>query len=437
MNDVLDVCIIGGGWSGLTLAVKLVKKYPNIKLGIFEASPVLGGRARNVVFDEETTVDNGQHLFIDAYLHLWEILADLNIQREDYFKRIPLSLKLLNGSKVKEYGINKKFKHKILRSLSLIWSNLNGLSFLEKINASKLISAIIINNKKMDLKEFCEQKTWIKDSVFLKEFLYPLSIAITTSLPEDTDVRKLSEVFKICFLDKQDLSDLFIATKPLGDILPKHAETFLVEHNKLVLKNHRIRKISLEIDNTYSIHTRDKIFKTTKVVIATNPFHAKQLIPASFLNAKLEKLMNQYEPESISTIFIKSKNHITTNFDIVGSLDSYNQWLFKRHEKNMLSVVTSTNNDNKKITSNDIIDILKPFSEIIGEEFVIEKSRLIHEKFAAYACKPNLIYPEQPYISFKDNLFVIGDYLDKSYPATIESAVKSGIIASRVLTICG
>ena len=58
------VAIIGGGWAGCSAAVTLARA--GIPVALFEAAPVLGGRARRVT-RAGLALDNGQHLLLGAY----------------------------------------------------------------------------------------------------------------------------------------------------------------------------------------------------------------------------------------------------------------------------------------------------------------------------------------------------------------------------------
>ena len=63
MKTKTNIAIVGGGWSGLSAAVELCKKFP---VSIFESASTLGGRARRVIY-KNTKLDNGQHIFFGSY----------------------------------------------------------------------------------------------------------------------------------------------------------------------------------------------------------------------------------------------------------------------------------------------------------------------------------------------------------------------------------
>jgi uncharacterized protein with NAD-binding domain and iron-sulfur cluster len=55
-------------------------------------------------------------------------------------------------------------------------------------------------------------------------------------------------------------------------------------------------------------------------------------------------------------------------------------------------------------------------------------SRVIAEKRATFSCRPGLVRPS--ITTPVDGLFLAGDYTESDYPATLESAVRSGVAAA-------
>ena len=58
-------------------------------------------------------------------------------------------------------------------------------------------------------------------------------------------------------------------------------------------------------------------------------------------------------------------------------------------------------------------------------------SRVIAEKRATFSCPPGLARP--PNRTAIDHLYLAGDYTASDYPATLESAVRSGVLAARLV----
>jgi uncharacterized protein with NAD-binding domain and iron-sulfur cluster len=58
-------------------------------------------------------------------------------------------------------------------------------------------------------------------------------------------------------------------------------------------------------------------------------------------------------------------------------------------------------------------------------------SRVIAEKRATFSCRPGMARPENR--TAVEHLYLAGDYTASDYPATLESAVRSGVRAAELL----
>lgn len=66
------ILVIGGGWSGLACAVGL-RRRTDRPITVLEAAPEFGGRARGLTWNDRL-IDNGQHLTLGAYRETFELL---------------------------------------------------------------------------------------------------------------------------------------------------------------------------------------------------------------------------------------------------------------------------------------------------------------------------------------------------------------------------
>lgn len=77
MNATRRVAVIGGGWAGMACAMTL-SRHPQLEVMLLEAAPHFGGRARGLDWSlpdgRRLRIDNGQHLAIGAYTDTMELL---------------------------------------------------------------------------------------------------------------------------------------------------------------------------------------------------------------------------------------------------------------------------------------------------------------------------------------------------------------------------
>lgn len=85
------VAVIGAGWSGLSCAEALLQSPTPVMVDLFEQSPHLGGRARGLLWETNDgkthAIDNGQHLTIGAYVETFALLRRVHAPQ---WKREPL-----------------------------------------------------------------------------------------------------------------------------------------------------------------------------------------------------------------------------------------------------------------------------------------------------------------------------------------------------------
>ena len=112
------------------------------------------------------------------------------------------------------------------------------------------------------------------------------------------------------------------------------------------------------------------------------------------------------------------------------------QWIFDRGQLNgtagLLAAVISARgahqNASQGVLANAIHRELAAFMPGLPAPIW---SRVIAEKRATFSCRPNLARPENR--TAVDRLFLAGDYTASNYPATLESAVRSGVLAARLI----
>ena len=85
----VNVAVVGGGWAGCAAALTLARS--GVRVTLFEAAPVLGGRARRVDI-AGYTLDNGQHLLLGAYRETLRLMRLCSADPERLLLRRPLEL---------------------------------------------------------------------------------------------------------------------------------------------------------------------------------------------------------------------------------------------------------------------------------------------------------------------------------------------------------
>jgi len=96
----VKIAIVGAGWAGMAAAVAAADA--GAEVTVFEASRVLGGRARALQAQRpdglRLTLDNGQHILIGAYSESLALMQRVGVRPAEVLLGLPLALPYPDGS---------------------------------------------------------------------------------------------------------------------------------------------------------------------------------------------------------------------------------------------------------------------------------------------------------------------------------------------------
>ena len=427
-----DIVIVGGGWAGLSAAIELAQH--GQRCIVLESARQLGGRARSIELDGQS-FDNGQHLFLGAYHNLLHVLDTLSVSEQDLFHRLPLSLNLegLNGSSIQMNA------GKLPAPLHLLsgFIKARGWNPREKMSLVRLWF-------NMQLARFR-----IREDLPLLDFLHmhhqsdhliaslwdPLCTAALNTPAERASTRIFFEVLRRSFTGSKANSDMLLAKKALGEILPYPAQAFLQERGSEIRCMSRVTRIITRNRTISAIETDTGRIMVRNLVLAT-PFHiTRRLLQdvegCAGLAAQLGKL--QFEP--ISTLYLRYPPEVDLGAPMIGLMGGTLQWLFDRRfsgQPGILSAVISARGPHQSLERQDLIDQL--IAEI-GQRFPHwphpEHAYLVQEKQATFSCSVEAqAYRPDPDTPV-EGCYLAGDYIRTLLPATLETAAWSGLQCAR------
>lgn len=435
------VIIAGGGLAGISAAVFLSKLGYEIEL--YESTPKLGGRTFSHIDKFSNRIyDNGKHILAGWYkdtLELLELLGttDKLFMNDNIYVRFYDDKKMyeLDGRKMPENaGLIKAFiKYKKL-ALKDIYSVLKVI-YACRYRTNKFLSS---NN----LKElFINTKQTINA---IEYFWKPLSISVFNTSAENISAKVFVNVIDEALKGKGNLN-LLVPVDSLHKIFIESAQRYFSENGITLSLSHRI--VSVETSGDKVICMRDsggKKIEGDAYILAVPYWKAGEF--KSLLNIKGKFL----KASTIITIHIFTSNdEILSELFIdeqpmIGFLNSTIDWAFRESNNHFSVIISGADNIKSPISGKYLTDC--PKEEIFGiciadlikslKEFsfpFIEKYKVIKEKRATFI--PDTFSDElRPRNKSKyDNLYVAGDWTDTGYPSTIESAVKSGKICSKLI----
>lgn len=459
-----QVIIVGAGWAGLSAAATLAKA--GRKVVLLEQAPILGGRARAANFkprqplkgDEVLRVDNGQHLLMGAYTeslglieHLQQDLSTKNsrgFSRADLFKRMTVRLRdtaglslitrrlpaplhlILAGMTAQGLGIRDRF------AMSYLFVNLRLKSWL-KNGADFSVTHLLENN--------------FQTSTLIQRLWRPLCLSALNTPPDRASAKVFAAILRDTLGAKQSASDFLVANVSLGDTLPELVERYLQAGDHQIEKGASVEAIEHRNgiqSNRWVVLTRDgRRFEANHVVLAT-PWPMTQRLLS---NAKLpipDSDPIEYLP--IVTVYCywrfsdkgreNKSSSSSERVDPIMLIDSavsqqFGQWFFDLGCTNgggrLASVVISGPGIHTELSRDELgRAVATQINEQIGW-VPPDETWVVTEKNATFACYPGLKRPKA--LTETSGLFLCGDIFASPYPATLETASRSGIATAELL----
>ena len=172
------------------------------------------------------------------------------------------------------------------------------------------------------------------------------------------------------------------------------------------------------------------------VVCALAPYHADAfLIGISALAEGAERVERlAYQP--IYSVYLGYPQAVRLPAPMLGFESPLLQWAFDRGalsgQHGVIGAVISAQGPHQELAQDELGRLVhQELQQQLGLLPDPLWCRVIAEKRATFSCAPGLKRPESR--TPLKNFFLAGDYVASDYPATIESAVRSGIGAARMI----
>lgn len=441
------VAVIGAGWAGCAAAVTLCRQ--GHKVTLIEASRTLGGRARAVQIQDQL-LDNGQHIMLGAYTACLDLMRLLKIDQSKTLLRLPLQMvyphqtgmqfiapKLpaplhLIFALVKTRGLNREDKMALARfSTTARWMDW-------KLNQDCTVSELL---QRYEQTERLCRLMW-----------NPLCIAALNTPPERASAQIFLNVLRDSLGANRLASDMLIPRVDLTHLLPEAAATYVKQHGGEVIdglaihtlvptENHRWQLPELTQERSNS-----SIFDC--VIVATNPDQCARLLgtlrPLSSDDEQFASSEMAFEYEPITTCYLQYPESVKLSRPFFALADEptknyWGQFIFDRGQLNatqsglMAVVVSASTGAIEQSHANLAQAIMQQLAQQLGIPELAQAlwTKVITEKRATFSCTPNLKRPTNQ-TTFR-NLMIAGDFTESAYPATLEAAVRSGVMAAKAI----
>ena len=412
----MSVAVIGAGYAGMAAAVELSAAGRQVE--VFEASRVLGGRARAAQIDD-FCVDNGQHILVGAYTETLRLMRAVGADPDTLLRRTALRFEFPG-----EFLMSApRLPAPLHTAFALLLAE--GLDWREKRAAIRLMLGLRASQYRVEpdvtvTKWLDSNKTPSRQRRLLWE---PLCIAALNTPVDRASARVLANVLKDSLGGSRQASDMLLPQVNLSALFPQPAATFIENRRGCVHLGHRVESLRQDAGG-WRI---DDAGPYAQVILAVAPYHLGSLAPA------LARSVEHFEWEPIVTSYFSYPPVVKLPQPMLGVDGGLAQWLFDRGtlcgQHGLIAAVISARGRHLDLPTAELEQgIHGEIARIVPALPKPLAIRTITEKRATFACVPDLQRPA----TRTDNpgLWLAGDYVAGDYPATLEGAVRSGVAAA-------
>lgn len=431
------IAVIGAGWAGCAAAVELSRA--GHKITLYESSRSLGGRARSVEMQGHL-LDNGQHILLGAYTETLCLLKTVGIDSRQALLRLPLQMRYPAGCDGMDF-VAAQLPAPLHLLVALLRAK--GLSGSDRMALARFTSSARWMNWQLDtdcsVSELLDR--FDQTNRLIKLMWRPLCIAALNTPPERASAQIFLNVLRDSLGAHRAASDMLIPRVDLSALFPQQAATFIEEHGGTIKTGASVQKLSRN-NGGWSLmldKAEDEIYDA--VVIATSATQAAILLADLTMNPGIPS----FAYEAITTCYLQypAGTQLAAPFYALSDdpdAGCWGQFVFDRGQldavqSGLFAVVVSISTDaielgHEALSAAIAAQIAKALQ--MPQLAHPQWSRIISEKRATFSCTPALQRPQEK-TEFPD-LAVAGDYLASDYPATLESAVRSGVQAAKLLS---
>jgi len=432
-----SIAVVGAGWAGCAAAVELSAAGHRVTL--VESSRLLGGRARAVDVNGHL-LDNGQHILLGAYTESLRLMRVTGLDTARALLRLPLQMRYPPGCDGMDFRTSRLPApwHMALG----LW-RASGLERGDKLALLRFSSTARWMDWRLDVDCSVDELLQRFDQTerLIRLMWRPLCIAALNTPPDRASAQIFLQVLRDSLGARRAASDMLIPRVDLTALFPQAAAGFVTQHGGELRAGMPIRRIARANDKwQLESDTPNALPLFDGVVVATPAAQVNQLLA----NVATEALVPAFDYEPITTCYLQYSMDVKLDAPLFALIDNpaageWGQFVFDRgqldsRQAGLLAVVISVSseaiiNDREALAAQVAAQVAKACE--LPQLARPEWTQVISEKRATFSCTPSLQRPteETPY----RGLALAGDYLASDYPATLESAVRSGVKAARLL----
>jgi squalene-associated FAD-dependent desaturase len=413
--------IVGAGIAGLSAAVRLGKL--GWRVSLYEAAAQAGGRCRSYVDARlERSIDNGNHMLLAANTAALDFVAEIGAAdrlTQPSHTAFPF-LDLGSG----ESWTLAPGPGPIPWWIFDAGRRIPGSGITDYLAAWRLAVA----------SEDATVADCLGDRGPLWErFWVPLTVAALNTHPREASARLLWRVLRESFAKGAASCRPFVARRGLSDTFVDPALAVIRAAGGDIAFGRRLRAVTPDGDRIAALdfgEQRVALGPADAVVLALPPDNTADLLPDLPVPRDSRPIVNAHIRLPAGA---RPRRQLPEDLPFLGLIGGAADWLFLRDD--VVSLTVSAAEDLAERPAEAVAGLMwRDTAKALGLDPAGEPViRVIKEKRATFAQTPAALRLRPGPLSRWRNLVLAGDWTDTGYPATIESAVRSGAAAAKCL----
>lgn len=430
--------VVGGGLAGTTTALALADA--GVAVTLLEGRPRLGGLAFSFRRGD-LTVDNGQHVYLrccTAYRWFLDRIGGAALAPLQDRLDVPvLDVRRPEGRRL---GRLRRDALPVPLHLGRSLAAYPHLSLADRARvgrAALALKGLDLADPALDHQDFGSWLTAHGQSARAVEALWDLvGVATLNAVAADTSLSLAAMVFKTGLLSDPSAADIGWARVPLGDLHDGLARRALDSAGVRTEVRTRVTSVSADGDGGWRVEVPGETIRADAVVLAVPQREAHDLLPAGALDAP-ERLLGIGTAPILNIHVVYDRTVLARPF--FAALGTPVQWVFDRTaasglERGQYLALSQS------VAQNEIDEPVAA----LRERYLPELERLLphtrdarvedffvtRERTATFAPAPGVGRLRPGARTRAPGLYLAGAWTATGWPATMESAVRSGVGAA-------
>lgn len=426
------VLIVGGGLAGLAAAVGLAPH--GFDITILEARNRLGGRAGSFL-DAATgqMIDTCQHVSMGCCTNLNHFCKTVGI---DHLLEPQPALYFMTAD-----GRLSRLRADPLPAplhLSRSFLSLHYLTLAEKLRIAWTLTRL----RAMPADADPPFQDWLLEHRQSQRMIDRFwALVLTSALNESIErmgLRYARKVFVDGFFRHRRGFEVELPRVPLGRLYGEELLAWFATNHVRICLDTGVRAIVADSDHVSGVELRSGQHLAASAIIAALPFERlAALLPAPLLESHAcFRDLSRLETSPITSVHVWYDRPVMELPHLV-LVDCLGQWVFDRGQtpsgEHYIQVVVSASRSLKSLGHGEVERrIVAELSQVLprAREATVQRVRVITEHDATFSAVPGVDRWRPVQETPLANFYLAGDWTRTGWPATMESAVRSGYLAA-------